>query len=173
MEIYPVLQGKLLLWCAALGVTAFLFCSLADALCDMLCKLRALKSILRFALDLALVLFSGAQILLLCYYFNKGSIRLFAFLGFFSSFALFRATLGSTVKALFYKTLVILHKILQLILSPFVKAIKILVNFLQKIIYFIAKAIAKFGVLVYNICIYKYMLKCSTKGFLKKRRKNV
>ncbi len=171
MEISPLLQSKLLLYCALLGLCVGALRALSDSLCEYFCKARPLSAVLRFFFDLLLVLFSGAQILFLCYYFNKGDIRMFPFLGFFVSFFAFCGILGKRMKSLFDKTLCITDKLLRLFLLPFVKAIKCLVNILQKIIYFMAKGLAKIGVLVYNICMSHYILRNARRGFLKGRRR--
>ncbi len=172
MEISPVLQGQLLVYCALLGALSGVLAELAQVLCESFRCTAPFEKILQFVLDLLLVLFSGVQILLLCYYFNKGEVRAFAFLGFFAAFAALRAVLGKYIKWLFRKILCIINKIFCTLLSPFVKAVKVLVNILQKVIYFIGKALAKFGVWVYNIYTSHYILRNARKGFLDKRRGN-
>ncbi len=159
-----------MLLCALLGALVGVLRSLADALCESAARHKGVRGALRFFFDLALVLFSGAQILFLSYYYNKGSIRLFSFLGFISTFTLVCAIFGGHLKRLFKWILSIIYKILCVFLSPFVSASKILVNILQKIIYFVAKALAKFGDWVYNINTSRYILMYSRNGFLKERK---
>ncbi len=171
MEISPLLQGRLLLYCALLGLFVGVLRALSDSLCECFGRVRCIGGILRFCFDIFLVLFSGAQIMFLSYYFNNGSIRLFPFMGFSVSFFALNGILGKRIKLLFDKLLCITYKLLRLFLSPFVKAVKYLVKFLQKIIYFIAKGLAKIGVLVYNICISHYISKNARRGFLKGRKK--
>ncbi len=155
MEISPVLQARLLLWCASLGAVMGVLWELRGALLALVKVGRLLRTVLTFFCDLLFVCFSGVGIIILSYYFNKGEVRLFSFLGFFAAFFVARVTLGKIFSKVIIILLRILYKIVRLILSPFVKTFKYLVNILQNVIYFILKGIAKISILVYNICIAK------------------
>ncbi len=171
MEIYPKIQAELLMWCALLGVAVCVLFRFVDAFLSFFKGHKAVAAVLRFVFDLSIVTLSGVSILLLSYYFNKGTLRMFAFLGFFVCFALTGKLLGKMVEMVFISILRILYKIASAFLSPFVGTFKILVNFLHKTASFMRKALAKKCILVYNIYVSRSILRYTRKGFGKRREK--
>ncbi len=169
MEISPVLQSQLLLWCAVLGVCIGVLWELFSAVISFFAEHGRKAKILQFVFDFYTVVSAGFLLLVLCYYFNKGEVRFFAFAGFFAALAVFKIFVGKAVKHLFCAILRIMHGIICAILKPLVEIFKYSVNKLQKIIYFIRKVLEKCGSLVYNIYIRKTMLKKSKSAFLGKR----
>ncbi len=153
--------------CLALawGTLAVIF-SLAER------RAHALR-VVRFLCDFLLMAAAGAGICIFSYYFNRGEVRFFALLGLFCSFCLtrkiFSLLLAPLLEVAICAFLRAAWRIICIILTPFAKIFKYLVNKLQKIIRFIRKTLAKIGNLVYNICVRKYILKKSHRGFLKWR----
>ncbi len=168
MEISPELQSSLLFWCIILGVCTETVWEFTSSLVYLM-KEKSLKyKALLFLLDFITVSAVGVIISFLCYYFNKGEVRFFAFAGFFSGFFVVKGLFGKWLKKVFCKILSIIFVLICSIFSPLVKIFKYLVNKLQKIIYFIRKVLEKFLLLVYNIHIRKSVIKKSRNAFLKK-----
>ncbi len=176
MEISPVLQARYLgVLCLFGCVMAFVW-GVLGVLFSLAAEKKLRLSPLKFLCDFLIVSAAGAGIIVFSYYFNRGEVRFFAVLGFFCAYLLtakiFSAVLAKPLAFTFRAILHIIFRIICTILTPLVKTFKYLVNILQKIIGFVRKTLAKFRVLVYNICARKYILKKSKKAFLKtlKRR---
>ncbi len=166
MEISPLLQARLLLCSAMLGAVAAVVWDMAASAFGIWQGKGHKIWALRFAFDLVFVSLSGAAIVVLCYYFNKGGFRFFAVLGFLVAFFTCRAILGRLVRRTFYLLARLAFTTIRLISIPFVKIYKHLVNILGITIYYTWKALEKITILVYNISVRKTILKKSCKGFL-------
>ena len=166
MEISPILQAQLLFYSAVFGFFSAVTWDITCALTDELGKRVKGAFIFRFFCDLVLICAFGAGLLVLCYYFNKGGFRSFAVLGFLAAFFVARAVLGRLVRRLVVWLLRLLFTIIRVVLTPFVKIFKYLVNILRKTIYYIRKVLEKITILVYNILVKHSVLKKARKGFL-------
>ncbi len=169
MEISPVLQTELLFRCGLLGLAAGTVWELCAALEEQFYGKKTLYKILQFVFDFLIIAVFGFLVMIMCYYFNKGEVRFFAFAGFFAGFFAFKLTLGKWAKCLFCAILRILGSFICALLKPVVKIFKYSVNNLQKIIYFIRKVLEKIAGLVYNIYITKSILKKAENCFFDKR----
>ena len=167
MEISPILQARLLLYTALLGMCTALLCDVLWLACNALDKRRRIRAVIRFIADICIFFYAGAGVVLLSFYFNKGIVRFFCVLGLAGGFFIYKATLSKAVRhVLKWLCCLILHMICT-ILRPFAKFFKKLVSFSQKIKYYIHKTLAKITILVYNIIIRDSILKKAKKGFLK------
>ena len=166
MEISPILQAQLLCYSAVFGFFSAVAWDIIGSITDELGKKVKGVFILRFFCDFVLICAFGAGLLVLCYYFNKGGFRAFAVLGFLVAFFVTRAVLRRHVRRLVVSLLRVIFAIIRVILTPFVKLFKYLVNILRKFIYYIRKVLEKITILVYNILIKHSVLKKARKGFL-------
>ena len=166
MEISPLLQARLLLCSALLGVVASVSWDIVAAALGLMQKKGCKTKFIRFAFDYLFVSLCGAAILVLCYYFNKGVFRFFTVLGFLAAFFVFRALFGRLVQRIFCFFAHFVFNVIRVILTPFVKVFKLLVNILKKSIYYINESLEKITVLVYNINVKRAILKRSKKGLL-------
>lgn len=171
MEISPILQARLLLYAAILGVTAGVLRDVFTTLKAYLKNKKIIYVITEFVTDFLCVCFTGISLVLLCYYFNKGEFRFFAVIGTAVGFLAYTLTLSRVFRRLFDLIFKTFLAIIRLIMQPLVKIFKYLVNNLRKTIQLILKALAKLRILVYNICSKNSVLKRSRKGFLRMRTK--
>ncbi len=155
--------------CALCGVCACIVWEFFSAVGALFAEKRLNIKNLQIVFDFLFVTSAGLALMLLCYYFNKGEIRFFAFLGFFSVFAIFKILLGRAFKCMFCAILRIFYAIICAVFKPFRLIFKYLVNKLQKIIQFVWKVLEKVAFWVYNKCTGLTMLKKSREGFLDKR----
>ncbi len=166
MEIVPSLLLKLLLLCACLGAAVGSFCDILGLFCAFLKKKGARWGAARFFGDLVAVLVTALGVIVLCYYFNKGILRGFCFLGVALGFFLYRYTLHYPFCAFVRIIFSILFTVFRTILRPIAKIFALVVKFLHKTKFYLAKVLEKNSLLVYNIIKYKYILRKSKKGFL-------
>ena len=168
MEIYPLIQTRLLLLSALLG-------AIVGALCDALklihgeIKAKRVAMVWRFLGDFFTVGTSVVGIALLNYKFNRGIVRAFPFLGYFFGFFVYKHTVSYLVRPLMRWSFNATKMICRVFLYPFVIFLKFLVKILEKIKYYMNKTLEKIFVLVYNIYVRKTILKAARKGFIKKR----
>lgn len=171
MEISPILQARLLLYAAILGVTAGILRDVFTTLKAYLKNKKIIYVITEFVTDFLCVCFTGISLVLLCYYFNKGEFRFFAVIGTAVGFFAYILTLSRVLKRLFDMIFKSFLSIIRLITRPLVKIFKYLVNILRKTIQLILKGLANLHVLMYNVYSKNSVLKRSRKGFLRMRTK--
>ena len=164
MEIYPIVQTKLLFFSALWGAVLALGWDVTAAIVE---KIRpgALCRIIRFFVDLALMLIACIGIILLCYYFNFGEVRAFCVLGLSTAFFCCRAIFGRAVRALTGVILRAIRYVIRQVVLPIAKIYKFLVNILEKIIYYALRGIAKIALWVYNVYVKKSIVRKARKGF--------
>lgn len=168
MEISPMLQARLLLYSVIFGAAIGVVYDICNELIRPFERKKILGAILRFIADFLLLALAGVGLVILCYYFNKGEIRLFSVIGILTGFFGWRFTLSRLFKKVLHLILTTAFSVIWLVLTPVVKTFELSVNFIQKIIYFIYKVLAKSIVLMYNIIVKRGVLKRADKGFLKK-----
>ena len=171
MEISPIGQAYLLLYCALFGVCLGAFYDVFVVIRRLCADKKALSGIARFVGDLLLLVTAGVGTVLLCYYFNKGEVRFFAFLGLAVGFFLWRAVPSRAFVPALSVLFRLLFAVLRRIFRPLAKIFKYLVNILQKSIYYIKKSLAKIMIMVYNINVKRTVLRRSKDGFIGEHKK--
>ncbi|MBE6577138.1 MAG: hypothetical protein E7653_03270 [Ruminococcaceae bacterium] len=166
MEILPGLLLKLLLLCACLGAAVGMLCDAFELICSFLKKKGARWRAARFFGDFVAVLVAALGVIVLCYYFNNGTVRGFCFLGVIAGFFVYRYTISRPFCVLVQWAFGILFKIFRIVLLPFAKIFTFLVKILRKTKFYLAKVLEKNMLLVYNVIKYKYIYKKSRKGFI-------
>ena len=171
MEISPVEQAYLLLYCAMFGVCLGAFYDVFVVIRRFCANKKALSGIVRFIGDLLLLVTAGVGTVLLCYYFNKGEVRSFAFLGLAAGFFFWRAAPSRIFIPALSALFRLLFAVLRHVFRPFAKIFKRLVNILKKSIYYIKKSLAKIMIMVYNRNVKRTVLRRSKDGFIGEHKK--
>ena len=170
MEIYPLIQAKLLLYTFYLGALVGVICDVFRLFCSFFAQRRFLRTVIRALGDLFAVGLASLGIVVLCYYFNNGDIRFFCFVGLFLGFFIYRRTLSILIVNLLKLIYRVSRAIICFFLTPIVKFFIFLLKILKNVSYYIVKPIEKLLLLVYNISIYKVFAKI--KGFVAFKRAN-
>ena len=172
MEIYPLLQAKLLLYTFLLGICCGAAFDLFGEITAQLNHLdRVVAKITRFVTDFVTVTASGVTVILLCYYFSKGQFRAFCILGIGVGLLIYFFTLSPLIKRIYRAIFHAFFYIFRLVLHPLLKIFKYIERILQKLLHYVLKALAKKLNWVYNICVRKAVLSKARKGFLRGRYK--
>ena len=167
MEISPILQARLLLYTVLLGACTALLCDAMWLVCDALAGKRRIRAVTRFFSDVCVFFFAGSGVVLLSFYFNKGTVRFFCLLGLAGGFFIYRVVLSRLTRYVLKRLYCLIFSLVRIILLPFAKFFKKLVRFFQKTKYYMLKALAKIVILVYNIIIRDSILRKAKKGFIK------
>ncbi len=172
MEIFPQIQARLLFLTIITGICSGTLFDLLTQVTGVLKKhFRRTAAIARAIGDFLLAVATGAIIIILSYYFNKGELRFFCIFGLGVGFLLYFGVLSYAVRPVEKFIFRIFYCILRLIFRPICKIFEFFQRNLQNILYYTAKALAKKTILVYNICIKRSIVKRAKKGFLDKRFK--
>ena len=170
MEISPILQARLALLGGLLGIVIGVLYDASFVLCRAIEERKILLRLSRFAFDLLLCLCAGVGIILLSYYFNYGEVRGFCIFGSLLGFVAWRLTLSRPTRYILFAVLRLSRVIIRAVLTPFAKIFVLLINFLQKILYYVWKSLANIFKLVYNniynIIKMRSVLKRARRGFL-------
>jgi hypothetical protein len=166
MEIYPSLLARLVLFCFVLGAVVGVWCDVFRLACSNLKFKAAWRRAARFFGDLVAVIFCILGVIILCYYFNRGTVRAFCFLGTLGGFFVYRYTISYPICAVLRFTARTIFNVIRVFLIPIVKIFKICIKFLKKIKDYISKTLEKIISLVYNDIKYNYILNKAKNGFL-------
>ena len=166
MEIFPLLQAKLLLLSVLIGlITGALFDLSEQVVSALERRLSFFAKICKALGDFFIVASSGIVTVLLCYYFNRGEIRAFCVIGLGMGLILYFFLMSKIVKAVYALIFRTVLGILGFIFNPIVKIVKKLYISLQFAIFCLVKALAKKVNWVYNIYMKKSIFKRAKKGF--------
>ena len=172
MEIFPLLQARLTVICALVGIITGAFFDGWRVFSELLGKrCRRLSAAVRHMGDFITVVLMGVTVVILCYYFNKGRFRFFCLLGLALGFGLYFFALSGLVVKVYKGIIKVIFSFLSIIFRPVLKIIGFVYRNLQNILYYIVKTLAKRAIWVYNICVTKYVLKKSEKGFFNVKQK--
>ena len=170
MEISPILQAYLMLYCflfgGCIGVVGDIFAAVASELKKRIERVGGL----RWLFDFFLCLLSSTGLILLSYYFNKGSFRFFSLLGFCTGLVLYRFTLSFVVKKIIGVAFSLVCTLLRFIFTPIQKICIKMAYFLIKTKYYMQKRLEKIFKMVYNISVQRKVISRARKGFVKDRR---
>jgi hypothetical protein len=173
MEIQPKVLLALLALCLCLGAAVGVLCDVFRLFCEQLKKkgLRGCDA-LRALGDFSSVMLGALGVIVLCYYFNRGTVRGFCYIGLAAGFFVYKHTLSVLICALLKAATRILFIVFRIIFTPFGKFFSFIIKKLNKIRFYLAKVLAKLLIWVYNGYNYKYILKKAKKGFLVFSRKD-
>ena len=173
MEIFPLLQARLMLLCFLLGLSAGLVFDLWRTVSESIASIsRAVSTVIVFIGDIFTVSLMGASVIVLCFYFNKGTFRFFCVLGLAVGLALYFFAFSRIILKVYSWIFKTFLGVLSVILRPILKKIKKIKRNLQIVIYYALKTLAKITFWVYNIYVKKYVAKKSEKGFLVRNKKD-
>ena len=164
MEISPIEQARLMLFCALLGVVVGLLADAFSEICFVLPK--SFRGVVRFISDFCCVGVTFLGITVLSFYFDKGRIRFFDFLGATLGFLLYRFALSRAVRLVFHKILSLILRLLRLLGVPCVFLMRIVKKIIKICQYYIRKAIEKSKYMLYNIYNNIILLKWAKSGFM-------
>ncbi len=172
MEIFPLLQARLLFFTVLIGLSTGALFDLSAQIVSVLKKRFSLVAeIFRVLGDFLIVASAGVISVILCYYFNRGEIRAFCVIGLGIGLSVYFGLISRAVKAIYALVFRVIFFIFRLIFHPLHNIAKKLRRNLQNILYYVIKALAKKVILVYNICVKKSIFKGARKGFLNGRFK--
>ena len=168
MEISPSVQALLMLLCAALGAAVGVAVDVFSELCAPMPK--KLRSVAVFITDLCCVGFAFVGIVVLSFYFDKGRLRFFDFLGCACGFLGYRATLSFLVRALLCRVLRLMSALFRILAVPCRILWKKINKSFKICKYYIFKSLEKSKYMLYNIYNNIKLLKWAEYGFMPKRR---
>ena len=166
MEIFPLIQAKLLCLAALCGVVGGILRDLIWGFEDMLKSRRLLVGAVRFLGDLVFVMGVCIAMVLLSYYYNDGEPRGFTLFGVLLGIFVYKRTFSLLTKRLARWALSMARGIILKILGPIVNILKILLQFPKKSAHYLRKALEKIIDMVYNIYVKKYVLRGARRGLL-------
>ena len=166
MEIFPLLQARLMVLCFLVGAISGIFFDLVRAVANNLKRRFCFISALCVLTDFLTVLLIGVTLILLSFYFNNGIIRFFSIIGVALGISVYFFSFSRLFLRIFECIIKIFLSILSFVFTPILKIVKKTQRNLQIVSYYTLKALAKRAIWVYNIYVKKYALKRSQKGFL-------
>ena len=172
MEIFPLLQARLLFFTVLIGLSTGALFDLSEQIVSVLKKRFSLVAeIFRVLGDFFIAASAGVISVILCYYFNRGEIRAFCVIGLGMGLGVYFGLMSKAVKTLYALVFRVIFFIFRLIFHPLYDFAKKLLRNLQIVLYYVIKSLAKKVILVYNIYVKKSIFKGARKGFLKGRFK--
>ena len=169
MEISPIAQARLMLFCAVLGVAVGVYADVFSELCLVFPK--RVKGIIRFLSDFCGVGVTFAGMIVLSFYFDKGRIRFFDFLGMTLGFVLYRATLSHLARWIFRRIVGLILQFFKLLGIPCVFLLRKIKKCIKICQYYIRKSLEKNKYMLYNIYNNIIILKWAESGFLPRRKR--
>lgn len=169
MEIYPTAQALLALYCAALGAAVGVLADVSTELCRRLPKHA--RGVLCFFTDLCCVGVAFCGIIVLSFYFDKGRIRFFDFLGATVGFLIYRAVFSRLVRLIFSAFMGAVLRVLRLLGIPCVFLLKKIIKSIKICQFYIRKSLEKCKYMLYNIYNNIVILKWARYGFILKNDK--
>ena len=169
MEIYPTAQALLALYCAALGAAVGVLADVSTELCRRLPK--HVRGVLRFVTDLCCVGVAFCGIIVLSFYFDKGRIRFFDFLGATVGFLIYRVVFSRPVRLIFSAFMGAVLRVLRLLGIPCVFLLKKITKSIKICQFYIRKSLEKCKYMLYNIYNNIIILKWARYGFILKNDK--
>ena len=169
MEISPVNQALLMAMCGLLGVAVGIMADTALELCIPLPK--RIRGIGRFIGDFCCVATVFLGIIILSFYFDKGRVRFFEFLGVLVGFTAYRLSLSRLVRWLVRKVICLILYFFNILLLPCHFLWKKVKKIIQICKFYICKSLAKTKYMLYNIYNNIIILKWAEYGFSPRRRK--
>ena len=171
MEIFPLLQAKLMLLCFFLGVLSGLAFDLLRTVADTVGnRFVRLSATLTFVSDVLTVTLMGISVTVLCFYFNKGRFRFFCVLGLALGLAFYFFAFSKIFLRLYSLIFKAILQILLIFLRPTIKIIKKIRRNLQIVLYYTLKTLAKWTFWVYNIYVKKYVVRKAENGFIARKK---
>ena len=173
MEISPILQARLMMYCFCFGgFVGVSYDTLGVFLEELEKKTRRVK-IIRAFFDVFICVLSAVGLILLSYYFNKGEFRFFSFFGFCIGIFVYKQALSKVFRNVIRSIFRAVYLILRVLLTPLLKICIKMAYFLIKTKYYIQKSLEKIIKMVYNICVQKRTISKAHRGFVKRRREIV